>query len=329
MEQRGHLVAYSRAMPGYPTMFVHRATPPSATIALAVALLVVALLAVGCSESATPPLAPVGIAKHIGKLLDDPTALPSQVAAPAATTPTVAAAAPSDDPDQPPTADEGDDPAAAADDAAPPAPEAADPGDQQPPAAAAKAPTPAKPDVPAARPTVAKPTVAKPTVAKPTARPVAPPRKPAPRAARRTPARAPIRSAAKPRAEPKPAAVLPPAAAPPPGLDATDLYHRGASMLRQGRYKDAIAALTQAQKLRPSPRTLTLLGQAYFDAHQLKQAEQVLRKAGNHAPAMLMLGTLYQQRGQTVNARMTYKRFLERFPKHAKANWVRTILKAL
>ena len=125
---------------------------------------------------------------------------------------------------------------------------------------------------------------------------------------------------------PKVAADVPPA---PPGLDATDLYHLGERQLKQGKYNEAIASFNQSQKLRPSQRTLTKLGQAYFDAHKLKKAEQVLRRAGNHAPAMLMLGTLYQQTGQTARARQVYRSFLSRFPNHRRAAWVRTILQAL
>lgn|GEM_PF-3535135 len=122
----------------------------------------------------------------------------------------------------------------------------------------------------------------------------------------------------------------PPAgASPPPGLDATDLYHLGDQQLRQGKYSAAISSLAASHKMRPSKRTLTKLGQAYFDAQQLKKAENVLRRAGTHAPAMLMLGTLYQQTGQQSRARKVYKAFLTKYPNHKRATWVRTILQAL
>lgn len=96
-----------------------------------------------------------------------------------------------------------------------------------------------------------------------------------------------------------------------------------------GQYSKAIESLTQSQKLRSSPRTLTKLGQAYFDGHKLSRAQRALQRAGNYAPAMLMLGTLYQQTGKQAKARKVYTAFLARFPNHKRAAWVRTILKAL
>jgi TolA-binding protein len=295
-----------------------------------------------CSDSAVEKLQPVEVSRHVNSLLNDPTPLPSQAVSNASAATPVAAPDPAvrgeDTDDKPgadataadgaPTASDGDAKTSEPD----PIAEAASRDEDQPASAAPPAveqpPEVPRVQIPTAPKRVAASATPKVKVAKRVVAPKAkkpPSRAPKPRrrAVKRATRPAPPRS---PPPLPKPPAS---AAALPSNLDATDLYHRGQTLLKQGKYSDAIANLSASQRMRPSARTLTKLGQAYFDAHQIKKAEQVLRRAGNHAPALLMLGTLYQQTGQQSRARQVYKGFLSRFPDHRRAGWVRTILQAL
>lgn len=120
-----------------------------------------------------------------------------------------------------------------------------------------------------------------------------------------------------------------PAVEAPAGADATDLYYSGKRKLDAGDYKGAIADLKVSQQLRPSARTLTLLGRAYFDGNKLPEAEKVLKQAGAHDEAQLLLANLYQQRGKIADARRVYQAFLQAHPDHAKAGWVRNLLQTL
>lgn len=322
------------------------------------AALLFAAVATACSDAGPPPVAAVGLAAHVDRLLDDPTPLPGQAidaaaASTATDTPPAGDTQPTPAPPEAPktgdepSPDEPDEPAL--DDPDPTAPEAPPEAERAAPdSEIAPAPRPtSRPAVkkpmqaavvagrkPAVAPGGMAPTKALPRKQSPTKpkvtksgpkkpNPVKPANKPKIRVASKPP---PPRVTAPPAPMPTPPASAPP---PPPGLDATDLYHLGESQLRQAKYAAAISSLTKSQQLRASPRTLTKLGQAYFDAHQLKKAESVLRRAGNHAPAMLMLGTLYQQTGQQTRARQVYKAFLARFADHRRAGWVRTILQAL
>jgi hypothetical protein len=115
----------------------------------------------------------------------------------------------------------------------------------------------------------------------------------------------------------------------PEGADATELFYSGKRKLEAGNLQGAIADLRLSQQVRPSARTLTLLGRALFDAGELGQAAKVLQTAGNHDEAQLLLGTLYQQQGKTALARKVYEAFLKAHPDHAKAGWVQTMLKTL
>jgi hypothetical protein len=116
---------------------------------------------------------------------------------------------------------------------------------------------------------------------------------------------------------------------PPPGADATDLLYSGKRKLDGGDLHGAIADLKVSQQLRPSPRTLTLLGRAYFDANELDQAAKVLKAAGSHDEAQLLLGTLHQQMGKTANAKKVFEAFLDKHPDHPKADWVRRLVETL
>ncbi len=115
----------------------------------------------------------------------------------------------------------------------------------------------------------------------------------------------------------------------PDGADATDLYYSGKRKLDGGNLAGAVADLKASQQLRPSTRTLTLLGRALFDAGEMSAATKVLQAAGNYEDAQLLLGTLYQHQSKTAQARKVYEAFLKAHPDHAKAEWVRNIIKSL
>ena len=74
---------------------------------------------------------------------------------------------------------------------------------------------------------------------------------------------------------------------------------------------------------------MTALGKAYFDAGEMNAAAGALRKAGSAEDAQLLLGTLYQQMDKPEKARKVYEEFLKAHPDHAKADWVRKLLKTL
>ena len=117
--------------------------------------------------------------------------------------------------------------------------------------------------------------------------------------------------------------------APAEGEDATELYYRGKGKLDGGDLRGAIADLGASQRARSSPRTLTLLGRAYFDAGDLGAAAKALKQAGAHDEAQLVLATLYQQTGKTPLARKVYEAFLKAHPEHPKAAWVRNLIQSL
>ena len=131
------------------------------------------------------------------------------------------------------------------------------------------------------------------------------------------------------RAKPKPELEKEASVPPPPCLDATDLFYRGKQQLSQGNLKAAISSLSASQRLRSSSRTLTKLGQAYFDLGKLRKAEKTLRAAGKNPEAMLLLAALYQQTGKASKSTKVYKAFLNYHPDHRRANWVRGVLKTL
>lgn len=118
-------------------------------------------------------------------------------------------------------------------------------------------------------------------------------------------------------------------AAVPDGADATDLYYSGKRKLDAGDLKGAIADLRASQTLRPSARTLTLLGRALFDDNQLAAAIKVLQAAGNNDDAQLLLANVFQQQGKTAQARKVYEAFLKAHPDHPRATWVRNLLQTL
>lgn len=113
------------------------------------------------------------------------------------------------------------------------------------------------------------------------------------------------------------------------GEDATELYYRGKGKLDGGDLRGAIADLSASQRARSSTRTLTLLGRAYFDANDLGAATKVLKQAGSHDEAQLLLATLYQQTGKSPLARKVYEAFLKAHPEHPRAPWVRNLIQSL
>ncbi len=150
---------------------------------------------------------------------------------------------------------------------------------------------------------------------------------PPPAKAESTPAAKP--EAAKPaKAEPvKPTTAAP--AAPAGGGDPTELFFSGKRKADAGDFKGAIEDFKASLAARSSPRTLTALGKAYFDAGEMNAAAGALRKAGSAEDAQLLLGTLYQQMDKPEKARKVYEEFLKAHPDHAKADWVRKLLKTL
>ena len=114
-----------------------------------------------------------------------------------------------------------------------------------------------------------------------------------------------------------------------PQGDATELFFSGKRKADAGDFRGAIEDFKASQASRPSPRTLTALGRAYFDAGEMNAAASVLRQAGHHDDALLLLGTLYQQTDKPEKARKVYEEFLKAHPDHAKADWVRRLLKTL
>ncbi|MSP92216.1 MAG: tetratricopeptide repeat protein [Myxococcales bacterium] len=115
----------------------------------------------------------------------------------------------------------------------------------------------------------------------------------------------------------------------PEGADATDLLYSGKRKLEAGDLGGAIDELRASQQLRPSARTLTLLGRALFDNGDLAQAAKVLQQAGGLDDAQLLLGTLYQQTGKPDKARKVYEAFLAKHADHPKAEWVRRLVDTL
>lgn len=111
--------------------------------------------------------------------------------------------------------------------------------------------------------------------------------------------------------------------------DATELFFAGKRKADAGDFRGAIEDFKASQAARPSPRTLTALGRAYFDAGEMNSAAGVLRKAGSHDDAQLLLGTLYQQMDKPEKARKVYEDFLKAHPDHTKAEWVRKLIKTL
>ncbi len=255
------------------------------------------------------------LAARVQQVLEDPTILPTAAAPPAAAvtpteptaapTPTVAEAASPTAPS--PTAPEP--PAVAAADAAPAAV-------APPPEAAKSAPVAAPED----------------TAAKAAKEPKEPKDGKEPKESKES--REP--KDAKAAKEPKEAADLKAGKDPlggdvavPEGADATDLYYGGKRKLDHGDFAGAIADLRASHKIRPSVRTLTLLGRAYFDSDQLGAAEKAFKAAGTYDEAMLLLGQLYQQSGKADKARKVYDKFLAAHPDHPKAEWVRKLLQTL
>ena len=95
--------------------------------------------------------------------------------------------------------------------------------------------------------------------------------------------------------------------------------------MSHGRYREAISALSTSTT-RPSTTTHPL-GQAYFDAGQLKKAQKTLAKAARTQTRCCWLRSI--SRWAASKARRTYKAFLTYHPEHPKAERARQRLRLL
>jgi hypothetical protein len=134
-----------------------------------------------------------------------------------------------------------------------------------------------------------------------------------------------------PPVEPPPA----PAATRPPQPSGAGEYARafatGESLLKQGRYRAAIAEYRKAVALRPeSVPALIALGDAFLEADQPRNAVKPLLQAAQldagSARAQLLLGTAFQSLNRPKEAVAAYKRYLDLEPNGDFANDVRAIV---
>lgn len=69
----------------------------------------------------------------------------------------------------------------------------------------------------------------------------------------------------------------------------------------------------------------SVLGSAYTDLHQFRDAEQAYREAGRRRPDFVyfqdILGEFYEARGEVANAIETYRKILSTKPAHARAHY--------
>ena len=106
---------------------------------------------------------------------------------------------------------------------------------------------------------------------------------------------------------------------------ATSAYHGGEKALRQGKYKEAIAAFQRA--VRENPQNIEALRNleiAYFKNKNYKMAIPILESVHKRAPkdgvTLFYLGTSFEKSGQLKQAIQTYRQFtqLSRFSKMRK-----------
>jgi len=65
------------------------------------------------------------------------------------------------------------------------------------------------------------------------------------------------------------------------------------------------------------------------DEGRSTEALAELRRLGSHPEALVLLGSIYQDQGDTGGARETYERYLEKYPRGGHASSVRSILTRL
>jgi tetratricopeptide (TPR) repeat protein len=129
--------------------------------------------------------------------------------------------------------------------------------------------------------------------------------------------------AARPAARSNAAAI--PATPSAPAGSAQSVIERAASLLRAGRYEDAIAPLQQAARLVPyNPSVLSDLGLAYLYCRRPPDAIACLRRSlalrPNFAATHYHLGTALEETGEDEAAIAAYRRAIALNPKMAKAH---------
>lgn len=122
--------------------------------------------------------------------------------------------------------------------------------------------------------------------------------------------------------------------APSDALEYARAFSTGEALLKQGRYRAAIAEFRRAVELRPeSVPALTALGDAYLEADQPRNAVKPLLQAAQLDPRrariQLLLGTAFQSLGRPKDAVAAYKRYLELDPHGEFAGDVRAIVATL
>ena len=108
-------------------------------------------------------------------------------------------------------------------------------------------------------------------------------------------------------------------------------FSSGEALLKQGRYRAAIAEFRKAVELRPeSVPALTALGDAYLEADQPRNALKPLLQAAQLDPrrarVQLLLGTAFQSLSRPKDAVAAYNRYLELDPHGEFAGDVRAIV---
>lgn len=108
-------------------------------------------------------------------------------------------------------------------------------------------------------------------------------------------------------------------------------FATGETLLKQGRYRGAIAEYRKAVALRPdSVAALIALGDAFLEADQPRNSLKPLLTAAQLDPgsarAQLLLGTAFQSLGRPRDAVAAYKRYLELEPNGEFAGDVRAIV---
>ena len=158
----------------------------------------------------------------------------------------------------------------------------------------------------------------------------------------RKPSRAEAAPKAAPKTEPTPEEKTPPAAeesaeaAPSgptldPNASAKDLISQGRKLLLSGNPTTAEKAYRLALTKSPSStRARYGLAKALYQKNRAAEATSELRKIlsanKNHGAALLMMGSLLQEQGQSSQARTYYQRYLDARPNGRRADEVRSIL---
>lgn len=110
---------------------------------------------------------------------------------------------------------------------------------------------------------------------------------------------------------------------PPPG--AREVYEQGAALVREGRYAEGSDELRRFINIYPAnrltPEAYYWLGEAHYAQRQFDQAEQALVTLGSNysdhpriPDALLKLGYIYSERGDTDRARQVLERLLNSYP---------------